>query len=185
MEAPEDENRRLKAMVADLSFGKETLKAVIRQGGCSLPGQGATSRSLWSGPATANERPASSWSWTEAHTCAAPRPQREAQRRTSGTGKPEAALWIPPLVGAADTARIQREPEALCRPYRQERLTVQRLKREHFQAIAQQRLELVRANQDLAVNFASERPASGRGLHFLTFVHSYTVRSELCRTRGG
>jgi putative transposase len=33
----EDENRRLKALVADLSLDKEALKAVIRKNGWSLP----------------------------------------------------------------------------------------------------------------------------------------------------
>ena len=33
----EDENRRLKALVADLSLEKEALKAVIRKNGWSLP----------------------------------------------------------------------------------------------------------------------------------------------------
>ena len=33
----EDENRRLKALVADLSLYKEALKAVIRKNGWSLP----------------------------------------------------------------------------------------------------------------------------------------------------
>ena len=33
----EDENRRLKAVVADLSLEKEALKAVIRKNGWSLP----------------------------------------------------------------------------------------------------------------------------------------------------
>ena len=34
----EDENRRLKQLVADLSLDKEMLKAVIRKNGWSLPG---------------------------------------------------------------------------------------------------------------------------------------------------
>ncbi len=33
----EDENRRLKALVADLSLDREALKAVIRKNGWSLP----------------------------------------------------------------------------------------------------------------------------------------------------
>jgi putative transposase len=33
----EDENRRLKALVADLSLDKEALRAVIRKNGWSLP----------------------------------------------------------------------------------------------------------------------------------------------------
>ena len=33
----EDENRRLKKLVADLSLDKEVLKAVIRKNGWSLP----------------------------------------------------------------------------------------------------------------------------------------------------
>jgi putative transposase len=33
----EDENRRLKQLVADLSLDKEMLKAVIRKNGWSLP----------------------------------------------------------------------------------------------------------------------------------------------------
>ena len=33
----EDENRRLKHLVADLSLDKEVLKAVIRKNGWSLP----------------------------------------------------------------------------------------------------------------------------------------------------
>jgi len=33
----EDENRRLKSLVADLSLDKEALKAVIRKNGWSLP----------------------------------------------------------------------------------------------------------------------------------------------------
>jgi putative transposase len=33
----DDENRRLKALVADLSLDKEALKAVIRKNGWSLP----------------------------------------------------------------------------------------------------------------------------------------------------
>ena len=33
----EDENRRLKSLVADLSLDREALKAVIRKNGCSLP----------------------------------------------------------------------------------------------------------------------------------------------------
>ena len=33
----EDDNRRLKALVADLSLDKEALKAVIRKNGWSLP----------------------------------------------------------------------------------------------------------------------------------------------------
>ena len=33
----EDENRRLKTMVADLSLDKEALKAVLRKNGWSLP----------------------------------------------------------------------------------------------------------------------------------------------------
>ena len=33
----EDENRRLKSLVADLSLDRETLKAVIRKNGWSLP----------------------------------------------------------------------------------------------------------------------------------------------------
>ena len=33
----EDENRRLKALVADLSLDKEALQAVIRKNGWSLP----------------------------------------------------------------------------------------------------------------------------------------------------
>lgn len=34
----EDENRRLKYLVADLSLDKEVLKAVVRKNGWSLPG---------------------------------------------------------------------------------------------------------------------------------------------------
>jgi putative transposase len=34
----EDENRRLKQLVADLSLDREALKAVIRKNGWSLPG---------------------------------------------------------------------------------------------------------------------------------------------------
>ena len=37
LEALDDENRRLKHLVADLSLDKETLKAVIRKNGWSLP----------------------------------------------------------------------------------------------------------------------------------------------------
>jgi putative transposase len=33
----EDENRRLKSLVADLSLDREALKAVIRKNGWSLP----------------------------------------------------------------------------------------------------------------------------------------------------
>jgi len=34
---PEDENRRLKHLVADLSLDKEVLKAIVRKNGWSLP----------------------------------------------------------------------------------------------------------------------------------------------------
>jgi putative transposase len=37
LKAMEDENRRLKHLVADLSLDKEVLKAVIRKNGWSLP----------------------------------------------------------------------------------------------------------------------------------------------------
>ena len=37
LKALEDENRRLKQLVADLSLDKEVLKAVIRKNGWSLP----------------------------------------------------------------------------------------------------------------------------------------------------
>ena len=37
LKALEDENRRLKHLVADLSLDKEVLKAVIRKNGWSLP----------------------------------------------------------------------------------------------------------------------------------------------------
>jgi putative transposase len=38
LKAMEDENRRLKQLVADLSLNQEVLKAVIRKNGWSLPG---------------------------------------------------------------------------------------------------------------------------------------------------
>lgn len=38
LKAMEDENRRLKHLVADLSLNQEVLKAVIRKNGWSLPG---------------------------------------------------------------------------------------------------------------------------------------------------
>jgi putative transposase len=38
LRAMEDENRRLKQLVADLSLNQEVLKAVIRKNGWSLPG---------------------------------------------------------------------------------------------------------------------------------------------------
>ena len=38
LRAMEDENRRLKHLVADLSLNQEVLKAVIRKNGWSLPG---------------------------------------------------------------------------------------------------------------------------------------------------
>jgi putative transposase len=37
LKALDDENRRLKTLVADLSLDKEVLKAVIRKNGWSLP----------------------------------------------------------------------------------------------------------------------------------------------------
>ena len=37
LKAMEDENRRLKQLVADLSLDKEALKSVIRKNGWSLP----------------------------------------------------------------------------------------------------------------------------------------------------
>lgn len=37
LRAMEDENRRLKQLVAELSLGQEALKAVIRKNGWSLP----------------------------------------------------------------------------------------------------------------------------------------------------
>ena len=41
----EDENRRLKHLVADLSLDKEVLKAVISKNGWSLPAKGRMWRS--------------------------------------------------------------------------------------------------------------------------------------------
>ena len=37
LKALEDENRRLKHLVADLSLDKEVLKAIVRKNGWSLP----------------------------------------------------------------------------------------------------------------------------------------------------
>jgi putative transposase len=45
LRALEEENRRLKTMVADLSLDKEALKAVIRKNGWSLRADGGTRRS--------------------------------------------------------------------------------------------------------------------------------------------
>src|ERR1700757_2908101 len=56
LKALEDENRRLKTMVADLSLDKEALKAVIRKNGWSLWARGGTWRSEWGGSKTRKHR---------------------------------------------------------------------------------------------------------------------------------
>ena len=63
LRALEDENRRLKLLVAELSVGGEALKAVIRKSGWSLPARGKRSR--WSRPSIggASAGPASCWAW--------------------------------------------------------------------------------------------------------------------------
>ena len=60
------------------------------------------------------------------------------------------------------------------RLYRQEHLAVRRLKRKRIQRVAQQRPELMKANQEWALDFVSDSLASGRGIRFLTLVDSFT-----------
>src|ERR1700690_1599730 len=64
LKAMEDENRRLKLLVAELSLHGEALKAVIRKNGwsCRVKEKGLR----WSGssPGGATARPASCWAWS-------------------------------------------------------------------------------------------------------------------------
>lgn len=65
-------------------------------------------------------------------------------------------------------------PKRVYRLYRQEHLAVRRLKRKRVQRVAPPRPELVRANQEWALDFVSDSLASGRGIRFLTVIDSYT-----------
>jgi len=64
LKAVEDENRRLKLLVAELSLHGEALKAVIRKNGWSLPVQEKRWRSSRSSSGGANARPASCSVWS-------------------------------------------------------------------------------------------------------------------------
>src|SRR5580658_821871 len=68
----EDENRRLKQLVADLSLDKEMLKAVIRKNGWSLPSCGKKWRSCRRSSGRASAQPASCWEWIDRVTVMSP-----------------------------------------------------------------------------------------------------------------
>ena len=65
-------------------------------------------------------------------------------------------------------------PKRVYRLYRQEHLTVRRLRRKRIQRGSAPPPQILRPNQEWAIDFVSDALGSGRGIRFLTLVDSYT-----------
>jgi len=101
----EDENRRLKEIVADLSLDKEALKSVIRKtgGACECaPGCGIHDERVQVQRTPRLQAPR--YRTGELPVRCAPGPKRESARSAGGGGEAEPALRLSAAVGRADKA---------------------------------------------------------------------------------
>src|SRR4051812_8889050 len=72
------------------------------------------------------------------------------------------------------TRRGRSSPQRVCRLYNSESLAVRRLKRKRLGRPAVQLPHLHRANQEWALDFASDALATGRGIRVLAIVDAFT-----------
>ncbi|MEO7649484.1 MAG: IS3 family transposase [Bryobacteraceae bacterium] len=173
----EDENRRLKEMVADLSLDKEALKTVIPKKRMELV-SARRDVALLMREHRFSERHASKLLEVDRSTYryeSQPDANEELrgalvelarQKRRYGYRR----LWAILTQRGGWDVNVKR----INRLYREEGLMVRRLKRKRVKRDRSAGTPLSAPNQEWAIDFVSDSLASGRGMRALTVVDSYT-----------
>ncbi|MCU1258522.1 MAG: transposase family protein [Bryobacterales bacterium] len=150
LKALDDENRRLKHLVADLSLDKEMLNAVIRKtaGACRFEtGCGVREGRIFS--------------------------ERTPARRNGRAGAADAALWVSAPACYVDAARAEDQRDATasavpgrraCSAPAKKRLSLPAASSGHH----------VRRNQEWAIDFVADTIGTGRGIRVLAVVDAIT-----------
>ncbi|MFN7998007.1 MAG: IS3 family transposase [Bryobacteraceae bacterium] len=172
----EDENRRLKTMVADLSLDKEALKAVIPKKRVELVSARRDVAFVMAEFAYSERQACKLVDVDRTSYRYEARPDKNDQLREAlialARQKPRwgyRRLWVV-LSKRGHDVNVKR----IYRLYRQAHLAVRRLKRKRLERGAPVNALLAAPNQEWGLDFVSDGVASGRGIRMLTVVDGYT-----------
>ncbi|HSR07505.1 MAG TPA: IS3 family transposase [Bryobacteraceae bacterium] len=171
----EDENRRLKQLVADLSLDKEALKGI-----------GAKKRLELAGLRTDVAFAMAQYEMSERQACKLvdldrssyryePRPDHNAELRQElvQLARQKPRYGYRRLHAVLSRRGSPVSPQRVYRVYKAEGLMVRRLRRKRLSRVAVAS-HLVRSNQEWALDFVCDALATGRGIRVLTVVDAFT-----------